>query len=323
MENLDSFFINSQDPSNDHRFDEGLKALTNPPLDTILENGMNLELNIEMPPPQHLSQIAHGGGDVTENNEKVLVTRLLNLDEGIEHKVADVDDRIAKFETKSEMSEGMLLRILEMTQRHYEDHHKIVMVPKPNGEIARGKVVDVESYCGYANVPDQNTQLSGHVGKLLQQGSSATVKSTTEKGKAVQKESSYDNSLLDIFVPNSPFEDDVVVIEKLHSNQGKTSRISIIAFAEKSSSSHWSVGTPKTSSDNTVVKRPVPGGLQEKVAGLYRSAPSTPKAQKLPRLEHVEMTPMHSRPLLNLSRLLLTPPHNWGPTAPNDPQSCQ
>ncbi|XLU79810.1 hypothetical protein S245_003231, partial [Arachis hypogaea] len=81
MENLDSFLIDSQDPSNDHGFDGGLNALTNPSLDTILENSINLELNIEMPQPEHLSQIAHAGGDIVENDEKGLVTRLLNLTE--------------------------------------------------------------------------------------------------------------------------------------------------------------------------------------------------------------------------------------------------
>ncbi|KAL4299530.1 hypothetical protein AHAS_Ahas17G0110100 [Arachis hypogaea] len=69
----------------------------------------------------------------TEDVETTMERRLRELIQSTEEKLRELHGRMQEMEKKATFAEGVLLQILQNTQCDKEDHHSIVMVPRPGG----------------------------------------------------------------------------------------------------------------------------------------------------------------------------------------------
>ncbi|KAL4293776.1 hypothetical protein AHAS_Ahas18G0161900 [Arachis hypogaea] len=145
-----------------------------------------------------------------EDVETAMEHRLRGLIQSTEEKLRELDGRMQEMEKKATFVEGVLLQILQNTQRDKEDHHSIVMVPKPGGGP-----YEFESRTASHSYPCQTLTT------LTQ------LRSSTEKGKGLEinpkglhKSPSKESSMFELFKPDSPTDEpDVDMIDRPLWNQ--------------------------------------------------------------------------------------------------------
>ncbi|KAL4393354.1 hypothetical protein AHAS_Ahas02G0043600 [Arachis hypogaea] len=331
MEGMECFPPDSQDYIPAEANDSLLSISATSPLDAHEYGGsqMNLELTIDVgqtlvdlvaDPPTKLP---------TEADETAMERRLRELIQSTEEKLRELDGRMQEIEKKATFAEGVLLQILQNTQRDKEDHHSIVMVPKPGG-----------------GPYEFGSRTASHSHPCQTLTTLTQLRSSTEKGKgpennpkSLHKSPSKERSIFELFVPDSPTDEPDLVIDEARSTPRRCTTFPVMA-PPLADVGYWSVGIPKLFSNISSMKTPTTPSNKDMIdqamwnqvepttglVGLYASGPSDGKPNKLAKTEQTTSTTLDGSLLTvpNLTRsgkpgsrrpLLRRPgPHHRGPS---------
>ncbi|MED6194165.1 hypothetical protein PIB30_026030 [Stylosanthes scabra] len=116
--------------------------------------------------------------------------------------------------------------------------------------------------------------------------------------------------VLDMVAPNSPSDDDVVILEERNVHPFEVGAASMVFSTGHGNSSQWPFGMSGVDSsgiDALFMKQNVGGGDSSQSCGLYSSSDMYQRPNKNPRVENLEYSTIFSSPLQALGGVGMTP----------------
>ncbi|KAL4398563.1 hypothetical protein AHAS_Ahas01G0304400 [Arachis hypogaea] len=238
---------------------------------------------------------------------------------GSNEKLADIESRLAIIEKRTATFDGYLLQILDLAQRQHDRSGNIVMVPRPcmppqqEDNTKRNTSSEVVPQSGNVTTVSAQTEVKSIT---QQRGSFTHLRPPSEKGKGIQQGPNAEGSLFDLFAPNSPCEEDDLVIDETKSTPRNITGASHLS-QHMTTQQHWAVGLSKGTGQWHGRISQIPSSTYEKdisslpawsdfdstteLCGLFTSTPTMSKPAKLPKLERIEMTCL-GRPASSMTR---------------------